>query len=90
MTKFDFIGKRYTEETAIGIIKRAVVKMTKYTCFSCVACEQRVGSNKDFCCKFDKSKSKLGVTLKFDVRVQKPCNRFIPAQYIEAINFDLR
>jgi hypothetical protein len=64
--------------------------MKIYYCEDCFACEQRVGSTKDFCCRFDKTTSGLGKTLQFDVKTKNPCDRFIPADYIEAINFDIR
>lgn len=82
MTKFDFLGKKHTEETAI--------KKIKYTCVHCNFCLQRIGSNKDYYCELEKTTSNLGVTLKFDVKKEKPCKRFHPADYIEALSYDTR
>jgi len=62
----------------------------KYHCKDCIACIQRIGSNVDFYCKFDSTKSQLGKTLGFDVTAKTPCDRFVPSEYIEAINYDTR
>lgn len=61
-----------------------------YHCNDCVACLQRIGSSVDFYCKFDSTKSSLGKTLNFDVKEKTPCDRFIPSEYRDAVNFDIR
>lgn len=55
--------------------------MKPYHCEDCVACDT---DNKETKCKFD------GKILEFDITEKKPCTRFMPEEYIEALNYDTR
>lgn len=56
-----------------------------HTCSDCVACKKDEMSDEIiYKCKFD------GQELHFDVTIKTPCNRFIPTEYIKAINYDIR
>lgn len=56
---------------------------TEYHCIDCTACRY----NPDgiiYSCKFDK------VDLNFDVETKTPCKKFIPIEYVAALNYDTR
>jgi len=56
-----------------------------YHCIDCVACKDDINPTKNiYRCKFD------GKELKFDVETKTPCKRFMPEDYIKAINYDIR
>jgi len=55
-----------------------------YKCEDCVACKKEDSDEIIYKCKFD------GEELNFDVTTKTPCNRFIPADYIESLNYDTR
>ena len=62
-----------------------LMKPIKYHCVDCVACLNNDDLESSACeCKFD------GYILDFDVKIKSPCHRFIPAEYITALNFDVR
>lgn len=51
--------------------------MKTYHCEDCVACDEENNT-----CKFDNN------NLDFDITTKTPCTRFIPEEYIEALNAD--
>jgi hypothetical protein len=58
-----------------------------YVCKDCFACLDESGGNAHVC-EFDKTSSELPKPLTFDVHTKTPCDRFIPADYIESLNYD--
>jgi hypothetical protein len=58
----------------------------KYHCIHCMACEEQdsIKSHPVYQCQFDNNNQEL----KFNVGTKTPCTRFIPADYIRALNYD--
>jgi heterodisulfide reductase subunit A-like polyferredoxin len=59
----------------------------QYHCIHCMACEEQdTVTHPIYKCKFDGDNKEL----KFNVGTKIPCTRFIPADYIAALNYDTR
>jgi hypothetical protein len=60
--------------------------MSDYRCIHCVACEEQdnVTTHSMYKCQFDDDNEPL----KFNVGIKIPCTRFIPSDYIRALNAD--
>lgn len=54
--------------------------MSKYYCEDCVACDKK--NIDEPICQFD------DVVLEFDITTKTPCSKFIPCEYIRALNYD--
>lgn len=62
-----------------------IMKSNEYHCIDCVACEDVDDPEQTvYKCKFDNQ------NLVFDVETKTPCKRFMPEDYIKAINYDTR
>ena len=60
-----------------------IMDQIKYHCIDCTACQYNPEET-IYNCKFDK------VDLDFDVETKTPCKKFIPVEYITALNYDTR
>ena len=60
----------------------------QYHCIHCVACEEQnnIQTHQVYKCQFDNDNKEL----QFNVGTKIPCTRFIPADYIRALNADTR
>lgn len=55
----------------------SVIQSKEYHCEDCLGCEDGI-------CEFTRE------PLNFDITTKTPCPIFVPAEYIEALNFDTR
>jgi len=60
--------------------------MTQHYCIHCMACQEQdhITTHQVYKCQFDCNNKEL----QFNVGTKIPCTRFIPADYIAALNYD--